>query len=259
MHLALPRLVLRELPIPFRNSLRRVPARARLLAGFGFGCAARRSGTSRCSGRPRRRRAAAAPRRMKNGLCPRQRTAACTCTADGRRRTRRGALIGRFAASANGAPVAVLGVHVGVGIDERSDDSAIAVPRRIVQRGVAIAVHGGAGVRGWAPRGYPSTQPVPRNKTARSPRGSTMCSFWVTVNDREYSRGLGVLAISHPARASIKRGKLRKSRKRRLRAKEAARNCETRQYRRGAYESRNVTSLPSRRSASTKMPEWCLT
>ncbi len=40
--------------------------------------------------------------------------------------TRRGALH-RFAASANGAPAVVLGVHVGVGIDEQSDDSAIAV------------------------------------------------------------------------------------------------------------------------------------
>ena len=81
--------------------------------------------------------------------------------------TRRGALNGRFAASANGAPAAVLGVHVGVGIDERSDHSAIAVVRRPVQRGVAIAVHGGAGVRGWAPRGYPSTQPVPETQNSR--------------------------------------------------------------------------------------------
>jgi hypothetical protein len=76
------------------------------------------------------------------------------------------ALIGRFAASANGAPVAVLGVHVGVGIDEQSDDSAIADNRRPVQRGAAIAVHGGAGVRGWAPRGYPSTQPVPETQNS---------------------------------------------------------------------------------------------
>jgi hypothetical protein len=79
---------------------------------------------------------------------------------------RRGALR-RCAASANGAPDAVLGVHVGVGIDERSDDSAIAVEHRIVQRGPAIAVHGGAGVRGWAPQGYPSTQPVPETQNSR--------------------------------------------------------------------------------------------
>jgi hypothetical protein len=37
-----------------------------------------------------------------------------------------------------------------------------------------------------------------------------MFSFWVTVHGREYSRGLGVVAISHHARASIKRGKLTK-------------------------------------------------
>jgi hypothetical protein len=39
-------------------------------------------------------------------------------------------------------------VHVAVGIDEQSDDSAIAVARRIVQRGASNAVHGGAGVKG---------------------------------------------------------------------------------------------------------------
>ncbi len=88
---------------------------------------------------------------MKNGHCTRQSAAACPCTADGGGGSA-AALIGRFAASANGAPVAVLGpgVHVGVGIDERSDDSAIAVMRRLVQRGGAIAVHGGAGGAGWA-------------------------------------------------------------------------------------------------------------
>ena len=90
-----------------------------------------------------------------------------------------------IAASGNGAPVAVPGVHVGAGCDERSDDSAIAVFRRIVQRGEAIApVHGGAGVRGWAPR---STQLVPENKTVRRPRGSTAASFWENVNGTEYS------------------------------------------------------------------------
>jgi hypothetical protein len=89
---------------------------------------------------------------MKNGHRTRPRAAASPCTADGGGDSA-GALNGRFAASANGAPVVVLGVHVGVGIDERSDHSAIAVHRRIVQRGEAIAVHGGAGVRGWAPRG----------------------------------------------------------------------------------------------------------
>ncbi len=89
-----------------------------------------------------------------------------------------GALNGRFAASANGAPDAVLGVHVGVGIDERSDHSAIAVARRNVQRGVAKTVHGGDGVRGWAPRGYPSTQTGTRNtKQHARPEGRLWCRF----------------------------------------------------------------------------------
>jgi len=81
--------------------------------------------------------------------------------------TRAGALIGRFAASANGAPVVVLGVHDGAGCGERSDDSAIAAIRRPVQRGGAIAVHGEAGVRGWAPRGCPSTQTGTRKQNSR--------------------------------------------------------------------------------------------
>ncbi len=90
--------------------------------------------------------------------------------------TRRGALNGRFAASANGAPVAVLGVHVGVGIDERSDDSAIAEERRIVQRGPAIAVHGGPGVWGWAPR-VPQYPTGTRNtKQQARPEGRLWCS-----------------------------------------------------------------------------------
>jgi hypothetical protein len=179
---------------------------------------------------------------MKNGLRARRSAAAWPCTADGGGDSA-SALNGRFAASANGAPDAVPGVHVGVGIDEQSDDSAIAVLRRRVQRGEAIAVHGRAGVRGWAPRGYPSTQPVPEHKTARSPRGSTMFSFWVTVNDREYSERTREYTpsrtpLAHPSNVA----NFRESLKRRLRPKEAARNRETRQDGRGAYEPRKLTS-----------------
>ncbi len=169
VHLALPCLILRKLPKQFGGLLRRVPARARLLRFSVSAVRRSASGTSICSGRPRRRRAAAAPRRMTNGLRSRHRAAACACTADGGGDSA-GALNGRFAASANGAPVVVLGVHVGVGIDERSDHSAIAAIRRMVQRGVAIAVHGRAGVRGWAPRGYHSTQPVPETQNSRLAR-----------------------------------------------------------------------------------------
>ena len=102
---------------------------------------------------------------MKNGHILRRSAAASACTADGGGDSA-GALNGRFAASASGAPAAVLAVHVGVGIDEQSDESAIAVARRIVQRGVAIAVHGGAVVRRWAPRGYPSTQTGARTQNS---------------------------------------------------------------------------------------------
>ncbi len=157
---------------------------------------------------------------------------------------RRGALNGRFAASANGAPAVVPGVHVGVGIDERSDHSAIAVHRRIVQRGPAIAVHGGAGVMGVGPTGVPQYRNrYPKHKTAGSPRGSTKCSFWVTVNGREYSKRTRSIRqsrtpLAHPSNVA----NFRKSREGRLRAKEAARNRETRQDGRGAYESRNLTS-----------------
>ena len=170
MHQPLPRLVLRELPTDFRRLLRRPPARARLLAVFGFGCAAQRSGTRRCSGRPRRRRAAAAPRRMKSGNCSRHSAAACACTADGGGDSA-GALR-RFAASANGAPDAVLGVHDGAGCGERSDDSAIAVERRPVQRGPAMPVHGGAGCAGVGPTGVPQyPNRYPNTKQQARPEG----------------------------------------------------------------------------------------
>jgi hypothetical protein len=150
----------------------------------------------------------------------------------------------RFAASANGAPVAVvLAVHVGVGIDERSDHSAIAVVRRPVQRGASNAVHGGAGVRGWAHGGTPVPNRYPKHKTARSPRGSTMVSFWVTVNDREYSERTreyspSCIPLAHPSNVP----NFRKSPELRLRAKEAARNRETRQDGRGAHWPRKLTS-----------------
>ena len=43
----------------------------------------------------------------------------------------------------------------------------------------------GPGCGGGPHGGTPVPKPVPENKTAGSPRGSTM--VWVTVNDREYS------------------------------------------------------------------------
>jgi hypothetical protein len=157
----------------------------------------------------------------------------------GRRRRGLGRHTPPIAASGNGAPAAVLGVHVGAGCDERSDDSAIAAFRRPVQRGVAKAAHGGAGVRGWAPRGYALSQPEPERKTARTPRGSTVFSIWINVNGKSSPRGLNrVLTISPIARASTKRAKLKKV----AETANAARNCEIRQYGRRAYGLRNVAS-----------------
>ncbi len=143
----------------------------------------------------------------------------------------------------NGVPVAGLGVDVGVGVDQQSDDSAIAVDRRRqVQRGPAIAAHGQGRGEGVGPHWVPQTQPVPEHKTAGRPRGSTAFSFLVNVNGKSTPSGLGVLAIPLAARASSERAKLQKVVETGLRAKEAARNCEIRQYGRGAYESRNVAS-----------------
>jgi hypothetical protein len=166
VHLALSRLVLRELPIPFRVLLRSHPARARLLRVSVS--AVRRSAALPVDALDGPVGAAQQQLRDACGIAiargPVQRRVPARPTAAG---DSAGALNGRFAASANGAPAAVLGVHVGVGNDERSDHSAIAVVRRPVQCGVAIAVHGGAGVRGWASRGYRSTQPVPETQNSR--------------------------------------------------------------------------------------------
>jgi hypothetical protein len=163
VHLALSRLVLRELAIPCRVTvlLWRAPARPRLLR-LRFDCAAQRSGTRFWPGRPRRRRAAAAPRWRRFGHWPRQSSAECACTADGGGDS--DAALRRFAASGNGAPEVALGVHVGAGCNERSEDSAIAVVRRNVQRGVATAVHGGAGAREWTPQGTPVPNRYPNTK-----------------------------------------------------------------------------------------------
>ena len=81
----------------------------------------------------------------------------------------------------------------------------------------------------------------------------------VTVNDREYSertrstRHLATRSRTHPNVPNF-----RESRKRRLRAKKAAINYETRQDGRGAYESRNVTSRLARMSACMQHQN-CLT
>jgi hypothetical protein len=176
VHLALSRLVGRELPKVFRDLLRRGPARARLLRSSVS--AVRRSAALPVVsldgpvGAAQQQLRDACGMAIERGI--EQRRVPARPTAAG---TRRAALIGRFAASANGAPDAGPGVHVGVGIDERSDDSAIAAERRPVQRGVAIAVHGGAGVRGWAPRGTPVPNRYPNTKQQAGPEGRLSVRF----------------------------------------------------------------------------------
>jgi hypothetical protein len=165
---------------------------ARAAVRFQFGCAARRSGTRSSSGRPRRRRAAAARRWRRIGHCTRHRVAAWTCAQDGGGNSAY-PLNGRFAASGNGAPEVVLGVHVGVGIDERSDDLAIAVERRNVQRGVANAVHGGPGCGGGPHGGTPVPNRYPKTKQQARPEGRLFVRFGETLT---LKRGLGIVAIS---------------------------------------------------------------
>jgi hypothetical protein len=238
VHLALSRLVRRELPMTFRPLLRREPARARLLR-FRFrlcGAAQRYLQLSWT--------APLVPRSSSSATDSESPLDAAQCSGvhlhGGGDSARRTPPIHR---SGNGAPDVVLGVHVGAGSDERSDDSAIAADRRPVQRGGAIIpVHGGAGVRGWAPRGYPSPQPVPENKTARRPRGSTMFSIWVTVNDREYSeRTRSTRHLASRSRASIKRAKLQKVAETAIAGEGGGEKSGDSANGRGAYESRNLT------------------
>jgi hypothetical protein len=150
--------------------------------------------------------------------------------------------------SGNGAPAEHVGRHsgvdVGAGCDQQSDDSAIAVLRRIVQRGPVIAVHGGAGVRGWAPRRCPSPQTGTRTQNStQAPRVDRVSVLGRPLTERvlgadsEYSPSRSRSRSHQPCEPSE-----RTSRKRRLRAKEAARNREIRQCGRGAYRSQNVAS-----------------
>ncbi len=95
---------------------------------------------------------------------------------------------------------------------------------------------------GVGPTGVPQYPTSTRTQNSR-PRGSTMVSFWVTVNGREYSERTRQYSPSRtPLAPRSNVPNFRKSPKRRLRAKEAARNRETRQDGRGAYEPRNLTS-----------------
>jgi hypothetical protein len=88
-----------------------------------------------------------------------------------------------------------------------------------------------------------------------------MCSFWVTVDDREYSRedsecSPSRTALAHPSNVE----NFRKSRERRLRAKEAARNYDSAR-RQGSVQVTELdvlTGTDERLLAASKVPDWCL-
>ena len=89
-----------------------------------------------------------------------------------------------------------------------------------------------------------------------------MCSFWVTVNGREYSRGLGVVAISHRARASIKRGKLKKVAGTAIAGEGGGEKSGDSARRQGSVRGTEldvVTGTEVRLHAASQLPGWCLT
>jgi hypothetical protein len=92
-----------------------------------------------------------------------------------------------------------------------------------------------------------------------------MFSFWVTVNDREYSRGLGVLAISLPARASIERAKLEKVAETAIAGEGGGEKSGDSARRHGSVHARAeldvdvLTDTDERLHEPSKLSEWCLT
>jgi hypothetical protein len=201
VHLPLSLLERRERPTFFRPLLRRVPARARLLrvsvsavrhgaalpvvvldgpvgAAELLGAAQQQLrdvvgmaiARGKVQRRPTARPTAAATRPAHSADSPQRKRRTRCGPGRARRRWHRRA-IGRFGDCRRPPPRAARCCH-----------------SRCARRG-----------RG-APRGYPSTQPVPEHKTARSPRGSTVLSVWVTVNDRDYSER--TLSIHHLASRS---------------------------------------------------------
>jgi hypothetical protein len=197
---------------------------------------------------------------MRNGHGLRHSAAASACTADGGGDSA-GALR-RFAASANGAPDAVQGVHVGVGIDEQSNDSEIAVNRRPVQRSPAIAVHGGAGVRGVGPIGVPRYPAGTRTQTSTLAPRVDYVLVLEPLTIESTPRGLAVLAISLPARASSKRAKLQKVAETAIAGEgggEKAGDSARRQESVQVTEREVVTGTEVRLHATSQSRDWCLT
>ncbi len=191
VHLPLSRLVCRELPIRelFCELLRRGPARARLLRVSvsavrrsaalpvevvmdgpvgaaqqqlrdGCGMASARGNVQR---RVPARQTAAGTRPAHSRPIRRKRKRRTRSSRSGRSRRRwHRRAIGRFGDCRTSPPSAARCRH--------------------------CCARRGRGAGGGPYAGTPVPNRYPKHKTAGSPRGSTKCSFWVTVNGREYSR-----------------------------------------------------------------------
>ncbi len=187
VHLPLSRLVCRELPIVFRVSLRRIPARARLLRVSGSAV----------------RRSAAVPVAVLDGPVgaaqQQLRDVVGTAIARGtvqRRLPARPTAAGTRPAHSTADSPRAQTAHLksSWACTSASASTSDRIIRRLpyhaaqcsaVQSPLCTAGPGCGGGPQGVPQ-YPNRHP--KHKTAGSPRGSTMCSFWVTVNDREDSR-----------------------------------------------------------------------
>jgi hypothetical protein len=192
VHLALPRLVCSELPLVFREFLRRGPARARLL---------------RCSVSAVRRSAAvpaaqevvgldgpvgAAQQQLRDGVgfaLPRgieQRRVPARPTAAAATRPAHSSADSPRAQTAHpSSSWAFTSASASA-----SDRTIRRLPSYAAQCSAVMPCLCTAGPGWWGgPHGGTSVpNRYPKHKTSRTPRGSTMVSHWVTVNDREYSR-----------------------------------------------------------------------
>ncbi len=206
VHLLPPRFVLRELPPVFRKLLRRVPARVRLLPFLVS--AVRRSAALPDFGLDGP--VGAAQQQLRDGC------GMAFAAVQRRHPARPTAAATRPAHSADSPRAQTAHPQRFWPSTSASASTSDPMIRRLPQAAAQFSVvkpslcTAGPGCGGGPHGGTPVPNRYPKHKTAGSPRGSTTCSFWVTVNDREYSRGLGAVAVSHPARASIERGKLEK-------------------------------------------------
>jgi hypothetical protein len=263
VHQPLCRLVLREIPPPFRPLLRRDPARARL-SRFRFGCAAQRSVTRR-SGRPRRRRAAAAPRRCRIGYSSRPRAAASSCTADGGDDSA-GALTHSQPIAAAETAHPFHSWALTLTLTATSNRRIRRLPKitswtwkpSLRTAGRGGGPHGVTPVYPTGTRKQNSQQTTP----PRPPRVDYGFGFGESLTETSTPSGLGVLPISHPARASIKRAKLQKVVETAIAGEGGGEKLQDSARRQGSVrvtELDVVTGTDERLHAASQLPGWCLT